>query len=207
MEHMSSQRVPSEPGGSRAGALAGAALALLAFAATYALLVTTQTGQIVDNEVMERFGVLTGNEQPRPGLLGEIQIQVLLLAGVVLAMICMGRRSWRLFVYACAVILATTGIAIALKAGLPRPALGVGAAHNSYPSNTVAAFTSVALSLAAVVSPGWQRTVRHAGMVVVLVIGVTVIALQWHRPSDVIGGILIAVAVERIADALFPDQI
>ncbi|MFT3715708.1 MAG: hypothetical protein QM774_07110 [Gordonia sp. (in: high G+C Gram-positive bacteria)] len=199
------QRSPWRPSPWRRVAdVAWAIVALAAFVAVYMLLVHTSPGQIVDDETMVRFSALTGHEHPTPGLLSRIQLPLLLAAGVILAIVCTARRSWLLFLHACVLVFGTTVLAIGLKNGLPRPAFGVGAPLNSFPSNTVAAFTATALALAAVAAPRYRRFVFRIGALVVIVVGVMVIALQWHRPSDVLGAILLAAAVAALTEAVLP---
>lgn len=62
----------------------------------------------------------------------------------------------------------------------------------SFPSGHVTAAASIAVALALVVPRGWRFTAAVLGTGFVFAVGCSVVALGWHFPSDVAGGILVA---------------
>ncbi len=65
---------------------------------------------------------------------------------------------------------------------------------NSFPSGHTTAVASIAIAFAFVVPREWRPAVALIGTGLVFAIGCAVMALDWHYPSDVLGGILVAAA-------------
>jgi membrane-associated phospholipid phosphatase len=63
---------------------------------------------------------------------------------------------------------------------------------NSFPSGHVTAAASIAIAYAFVVPRDWRPEVVLIGAATVAAVGCSVMALNWHYPSDVLGGVLIA---------------
>ncbi len=63
---------------------------------------------------------------------------------------------------------------------------------NSFPSGHTTAVASLAIAFAFVVPREWRPAVALIGTGLVIAVGCSVMALDWHYPSDVIGGILVA---------------
>jgi membrane-associated phospholipid phosphatase len=63
---------------------------------------------------------------------------------------------------------------------------------NSFPSGHTTAVASIAIAFAFVVPREWRLAVALIGTGLVFVVGCSVMALDWHYPSDVLGGILVA---------------
>jgi membrane-associated phospholipid phosphatase len=63
---------------------------------------------------------------------------------------------------------------------------------NSFPSGHTTAVASIAIAFAFVVSHEWRPAVALVGTGLVVAVGCSVMALDWHYPSDVLGGILVA---------------
>jgi membrane-associated phospholipid phosphatase len=83
----------------------------------------------------------------------------------------------------------------------------------SFPSGHVTAVASVAIAFAFVVPSSLRPLVAFLGCCLVAGVGCGVLVLDWHAPSDVLGGILVAagwgfavLAVLRYADAPAPGQ-
>lgn len=169
-----------------------AAGSFLALAALYLVLVGTATGQYVDHEVMLRVSAAFGVGFPTSGWFGDMQMPLLLVGFATTAVLVAASRSVRTAVEAAAVLLLTLGGAYVLKALLERPSFGVGPMINSFPSNTVAVFAALA-AVAFITAPSALRSiVLSYALGVGAVASVTVIALQWHRPGDVLGAWLVA---------------
>ena len=180
-----------------------AAIAAVALAVTYQALVVSYSGQLVDHDAMLALGALTGHDVPTFGLLGRLQIPMLFGGAVVIAAVCLWRRSIRLFANVCLVIVGTTVAALVLQAGLDRPTLGIGQL-NSFPSKTVAAFVAVGIALCAVVPRRSLPLIGPIVLTIVAAVSTGVVCLLWHRPSDVIGGVLLAVAVAALVEWVVP---
>lgn len=188
----------------RVAAFTGAIAAAVLLAGTFIVFVQWYPGQASDEFTMQTWSSRVGTGTPTSGWLGAHQLAVLAGIGVVLAAICAVRRSPRLAAHAAILILGSVAAAVVLKAGLPRPALGVGAADNSFPSNTVAAFGAAAFALIAVTPARARRIVAVASLAGAGLVSILVVGLQWHRPSDVIGGWLVAAAVAFATESLLP---
>ena len=63
---------------------------------------------------------------------------------------------------------------------------------NSFPSGHTTAVASIAIAYAFVVPRDWRAAVALIGVGLVAAVGCSVMALDWHFPSDVAGGILVA---------------
>lgn len=63
---------------------------------------------------------------------------------------------------------------------------------NSFPSGHTTAIASIAVAFALVVPREWRPAVALIGAGAVAAVGCSVMALSWHYPSDVLGGILVA---------------
>ncbi|GAA4660283.1 phosphatase PAP2 family protein [Gordonia humi] len=188
----------------RIGTLAGAVVAIALAACTFAVFVRWYPGQASDEQTMQFWATLLGHDVPTTGWLGHNQLAVLAGIGVVLAAICICRRSARLAAHATVLVLGAVIVAVLLKSGLERPSLGVGAVTNSFPSNTVAAFGAAAFALISISPKRIRRAVAAVSLIGSLTVSVSVVGLQWHRPSDVIGGWLVAVAAAFAAECVVP---
>jgi membrane-associated phospholipid phosphatase len=65
-------------------------------------------------------------------------------------------------------------------------------ASNSFPSGHVTAAASVAVAFLFVVPRDWRLLTALGGIGLVAAVGCSVMALSWHYPSDVLGGVLVA---------------
>ena len=88
-----------------------------------------------------------------------------------------------------------------LKAVLDRPSLLDATGLNSFPSGHVAAIAGLAAALALAVPCVLRRLTVVLALPVVAVVGVATVVLEWHRPSDVIASVLIAVALAGLGEA------
>jgi len=62
---------------------------------------------------------------------------------------------------------------------------------NSFPSGHTTAAASIAVALLLVTPAIHRRAAALAGGLIVAIVGVCVIVLKWHYPSDVLGGLLV----------------
>jgi membrane-associated phospholipid phosphatase len=65
-------------------------------------------------------------------------------------------------------------------------------ASNTFPSGHATAVASIAVAFLFVVPRDWRPLVAVCGVGLVAAVGCSVMALSWHYPSDVLGGILVA---------------
>lgn len=174
--------------------LGGALLATAVFAALYLFFVRTHAGQAVDQLAYD--GADFGRRSVTPftqGILDWLPMAsavVGLLLTIVIALI---RRHLKTFVVAVGVAGAAIATTQLLKYGvLTRPDLGVeGYAGNSFPSGHTTVAAASALALFLVASPRTRSKVGVWGTVFAVLAGLSTLADQWHRPSDVIAALLV----------------
>ncbi len=174
-------------------ALAASATSAGMFAALFALAVLTEPGQRAD---VAGLALLTG---PEPVLAGVARLVRALLpvvaAGALVAVLVVAvrRRAGARTLVAAGLPLVVLGLATVLRdVVLPRPFLGAhGYLHNTFPSAHTA--TLAATCVAVVLLLGR----RPSGWVTALV-GTSVLLAAWanvatqaHRPSDVVGALLL----------------
>ena len=64
----------------------------------------------------------------------------------------------------------------------------------TFPSGHVTGAVTLVIALAWLLPAGWRRRVGAWGSVYVLAVGISVLILEWHFPTDVLGAILVALA-------------
>jgi len=184
--------------GSRSVAVGVFSLALSGFVLIYVLAVLTPTGQAVDNDAMTALSMLSAESGWAYVLLALIS-PVSLLAGTGLVGWCGYRRGgWRAAAVVTAVALGTALAAQILKLVLVRPELAY-TASNSLPSGHVAAVAGLAVAASMASHRAWRPMAVALGAVAVTATGLATITLTWHRPSDVVASLLLAVAASALA--------
>lgn len=163
------------------------------------LAVGTWWGQRVDEAAMVAVSGVFGVDGPTAGVLAGVQIPVLGLAAAVLVVVCVHQRSWQVAVRAMVIVVGGIGAAVVLKEGLVRPSRGIGAVVNSFPSNTVAGFTALGVALILSVPAAQRLWIAAPILAIAVVVSWDVVALQWHRPSDVLGAWLLVAAASAFA--------
>jgi membrane-associated phospholipid phosphatase len=140
-------------------------------------------------------GSRTGSVAAGIVLLGDLGTLLLLLA--IACGIALARRRPRAALAALFVVAGANLTTQLFKALLAHPrfqallgAEQIGA--NSFPSGHTTAVASLAIAYAFVVSREWRPAVALVGTGLVAAVGCSVMALSWHYPSDVLGGILVA---------------
>lgn len=161
----------------------------------------TVVGQGADTLIMYAFVART----PFPDFLSTmlhtlVSIPALLVvAAIILLTIVVRGRFALLFRVSLVLVLSNASTQI-LKTVLVRPNLGVGhPLANSFPSGHVTLVASIALVLVASVPPAWKTLVGVLGWAVTAAVGIVVMGLGWHRFSDVVGAILIALIFAMLA--------
>ncbi len=90
-----------------------------------------------------------------------------------------------------------------LKQSLDRPDLNGLVMHNSFPSGTLTAIAALVCAIVIVTPSRWRAVVAVNGALITIGTAISVVVLQWHRPSDVIGALLL-VGCYTLAVSAFP---
>ncbi len=171
-------------------AFAGAGVAL-----TYHLFVRTSLGQAVDTAALRGADV----DHPRAveimsRTLNGTTLASLVLACLAIAAIGMVRRRIDLAIGAALLVLGANITTRLLKMRLDRPELDGFPAPNSFPSGHTTAAASVAFAMVLVLPHAIRGMVALIGAAYVMVIAVATVWAEWHRPSDTIAALLVALA-------------
>jgi membrane-associated phospholipid phosphatase len=195
---------PDRPGPATPLLLAG--LFLLALVLTWAVAEYVPAVQFKDAVVLHDFTLLSRPHVNAPAnvLLKLLDPLPFTVFGIVLVAVALIRGRWRVAV-AVALVMAMAP----LTAELLKPLLahahdqlgGTHIADASWPSGHSTAAAALVLC-AALVSPARLRPlVAMLGALFALAVGVALLILAWHMPSDVIGGYLLAAVWMALAVA------
>lgn len=182
---------------------------LLTFA-LYLVAVRTGSGRDADNalfrQLRDRLAARTWI--PDGSSLARDQLALLGIGvGVVCAACLVTRCSTRMTVAALAVACGPGVAAVMLKAFLIRPASWSDfASHNSFPSGTVAGLAGIAAALGYLAADRPRRALAAAAWLGVGLVSLIVIRAHWHRPSDVVGAVLLALGAWAVASGLCPRE-
>jgi membrane-associated phospholipid phosphatase len=150
--------------------------------------------------------------------LGDPIVFVVLSAAILIAALCLGRQ--RESGMALVVLAGANLSTQVLKVVFENPHLlyepsfeststnGV-PGRDSFPSGHVTAVASLAVAALFVVSPPHRMVLAALGALATAAVGVSVVALGWHFPTDVLGGLLVVGAwgfAVLAASASFPAQ-
>ncbi|MFC4000473.1 phosphatase PAP2 family protein [Prauserella oleivorans] len=174
---------------------------LLALGVCYVLFVWTTGGRVLD----EWIGLSTSDVAVQPNRSGFAQAVLawsgdpLVLAGLLVVVALVGAVSGRLGpgLLGIAIVGGSVVGARLLKLILIRPDLGIEASttHNSFPSGHVAAAAGLVLAALYAMPTRARWWCAIPGAVAVSTVGAATVAVGWHRPSDVLGGVLTATAL------------
>jgi membrane-associated phospholipid phosphatase len=178
--------------------LAGCLACVVGFAILAVLIHKSGTVEHFDAVLLGHFaerGSRTGSVAAGIVLLGDLGTLLVLLA--IACGIALARHRPRAALAAFFVVAGANLTTQLFKALLAHPRfdalLGyeqIGA--NSFPSGHTTAVASIAIAYVFVVPREWRPAVALIGMGLVAAVGCSVMALDWHYPSDVLGGILVA---------------
>ena len=172
----------------------GAALALGALVVVYLLAVWTVAGQVIDTRIMNTVASGLREAAWTETLLHVVSPALILCLTAVVALTAGLVRGARSAVASSVVVGGTLIGAEVLKAALIRPAW-LDTAGNSLPSGHVAATAALAAAAVLAAPRSARLFVGAVGAVVVLATGVATMAEGWHRPSDVVAAVLVALTV------------
>lgn len=171
--------------------LLSAALLAIALAGTYVFFVRGYMGQILDERAKDgaHLGVAS---RPANVLLDAVPL-VCLAVAVLAVVIGLVRRRVALTAIALMVVAGANITTQLLKhTVLTRPDTGATDAwHNSFPSGHTTVVASVAFALFLVTAPRLRPLVAVLGSAATVLVGAMLLGTQWHRPSDVVGAILV----------------
>lgn len=173
--------------------LAAAAVLTVLLASTYVFFVLTYTGQILDERA--KMGAWISHASIASWADRVLDLVPLVGAGGVLVAIIIGvvRKAPALTVIALGVVAGANITTQLLKhVLLVRPSMGATLDYaNSFPSGHTTVVASVAFALFLVSPPKLRRAIAVIGGACTVVIGNLLLASQWHRPSDIVGGVLV----------------
>jgi membrane-associated phospholipid phosphatase len=172
-----------------------AALAAAGVAAIYRVFIRTITGQAVDT------GALNGADVNHAKVVEVLSRTLNGTTGVSLVLVCLAaaavgviRRRLDLAVAAGVLVLGANLSTQLLKTHVHRPNLDGFPAPNSFPSGHTTAAASVAFALILALPHAIRGMVALIGAGYVTVIAVATVWAEWHRPSDTVAGLLVALA-------------
>lgn len=173
------------------GSAAGSAVA---FAGVYLFFVTTNAGQLLDEQAFE--GARLGQRSLAPvtlSLLDSLPVLGVAIALLVAVIVTAIRHNWLVLAVAIPAAVAANLLTQFLKnTVLDRPDLNVaGYAFNSLPSGHTTVAASAAMVVFLVSSPRMRPLAAAVGALFAIVVGSSTLANQWHRPSDVIAALLV----------------
>lgn len=170
-----------------------ALLCAIMIAGTYLLFVRTTTGQYIDERAWSEADPLTR----RVGYLATQYLDwmpYLCAVGcfIVVVLITVARRRWGAATVALiGMILANVATRV-IKVNLDRPHRGVVTLDfNSLPSGHTTLAASAAAAVFLVSSPRWRPLVGFIGATFAIGSGCALLLNQWHRPADVVAGLLV----------------
>jgi membrane-associated phospholipid phosphatase len=126
-------------------------------------------------------------------LVGELPVVIALLGGIVWLGLHLGRR--RETIVAAVLVLgagATTQILKHVFAHLRfQEAFWTKPQELAFPSGHTTAAAALSVALCLVVPPVHRLTAATVGLLVTAGVGISVVVIGWHYPSDVLGGLLV----------------
>lgn len=194
--------------GVRSAVVAVGVLAALGVWGTWRVFVGTYEGQLLDQAAFEgaEFG---RNELWRVAEPVLDVISVPFIAGVlaIAVIVALVRRRWLLAAQVALLIAGANASGQLLKYGLfDRPDLEVGdRLANTLPSGHTIAATSCAVALVLVVPRKARAAVAVVGGLYAAGTGVSTLIGAWHRPGDVVAGVLLVLAWTCLVRALGPS--
>ena len=187
------RRRPSRSSSAAAGLVALAAACAAALLALWWAAVRTAEGRRLDDSATGRLTEGSRAYDETSDLLDTISVSSLALLGAAIMAVALLRGRPRLALGAGAAVLGANLTTQYLKAALDRPGPD-GPVPGSFPSGHVTVAMSLALALVLVAPPALRVAAALVGGAYAVGVGVAVIALDWHRPSDVVGAYLVTVA-------------
>ncbi|MGO4595877.1 phosphatase PAP2 family protein [Leifsonia sp. 2TAF2] len=172
------------------GALVSAGL----FAAVYLIFVRSYIGQVIDERAFAGADAWKGAVIDfAQSFLDALPVASVVIGAIVAVIIVLVRRNWLVFAIAVgAAIGANVSTQLLKYTILSRPEKGVDVGlANSLPSGHTAVAASAALVVFLLASPRFRPLAAVIGSVFAIAAGASTLVEQWHRPSDVVAGMLV----------------
>lgn len=201
-------------------ALAGAAAGSTGLFGLWLLVVHTAIGHRLDSAALGGFvGLQRPSVTPIAGDVAHLADPLaFVLVGLALTCIAVARGRPRVAIMVPLVLglanVTTQGLKPILAAPRDAPALGIHQVGDAaFPSGHATAAMSLALCAVLVVGPRLRPFVAALGALFAIAVGYAILTLDWHYPSDVLGGYVVAatftmlgLAALSAADARFPER-
>ncbi|WP_431245968.1 phosphatase PAP2 family protein [Leifsonia xyli] len=172
------------------GALVSAGL----FAAVYLVFVQSYIGQVIDERAFAGADAWKGDVIDfARGFLDALPAASVAIGALAALAIVLVRRNWLVFAVAVgAAVGANVSTQLLKYTILSRPQKGVDVGlANSLPSGHTAVAASAALVVFLLASPRYRPLAAVIGSVFTIAAGASTLVEQWHRPSDVVAGMLV----------------
>ncbi len=173
--------------------LLGALVSAVAFVGVYLVFVRSYMGQLIDEKAYAGADVWKGSLVDfAHSFLNILPIAAVVIAAIVAIIVVLVRKNWMVFIVAVAAAVAANVSTQVLKYGiLSRPEKGVDVLSNSLPSGHTTVAASAALVVFLVSSPRFRPLAAVVGSAFSVAAGASTLVEQWHRPSDVVAGLLV----------------
>ncbi len=172
------------------GALGTAGL----FVGVYLFFVRSYIGQVIDERSFAGANAWKGDLIAfAQSFLNALPVAAVVIGAVVALIIVLVRRNWLVLAIAAgAAVAANVSTQVLKYSVLSRPAKGVDTGlANSLPSGHTAVAASAALVVFLVTTPRYRPLAAVLGSLFTVAAGASTLVEQWHRPSDVIAGMLV----------------
>jgi membrane-associated phospholipid phosphatase len=172
------------------GALGTAAL----FVGVYLFFVRSYIGQVIDERSFAGANAWKGGLIDfAQSFLDALPVAAVVIGTILALVIVLVRRNWLVFAIAVGGAIAANVSTQVLKYSvLSRPAKGVDTGlANSLPSGHTSVAASAAVLVFLVTAPRYRPLAAVLGALFTVAAGASTLVEQWHRPSDVIAGMLV----------------
>lgn len=186
----------------RLPALLVAGLSCVATGYAVQLAIYTSGGQYADEQLMRRSDSSTWDAVAAFVLDSDTIPVVSAIVLVAVAARVVWARSVLGVVRAVLIVAGSSATAAFLKGALPRPDLLGTGMQNSFPSGTVAWVAALAAAATVTAAARVRPVLAVLGALCTSAVIGAVVTRQWHRPSDVIGALLIVATYTALAVAV-----
>ena len=172
----------------------GALGTVVMFIGIYLFFVQSYIGQVIDERSFAGAEKWKGDLIDfAHALLNALPVAAVVAGAIIALIIVLVRRNWLVFAVAVGAAVAANVSTQVLKYSiLSRPEKGVDTGlANSLPSGHTSVAASAALLVFLVSSPRLRPLAAVVGSVFTIAAGASTLVEQWHRPSDVIAGMLV----------------
>jgi membrane-associated phospholipid phosphatase len=172
----------------------GALGSAVVFVVLYLVFVQSYMGQIIDERAFAGADAWKGGlVELAHSFLNALPAASVVIGCIAAVAIVLARRNWRVFFVAVGVAVAANASTQLLKyTVLSRPAKGVDVGlANSLPSGHTTVAASAALVVFLVASPRFRPLAAVIGSIFTVAAGASTLVEQWHRPSDVLAGMVV----------------